>query len=650
MLPQPVRRICAYSKKIRVVCILAAAAFAAMFADADAADAQESAQKDLFSDVGSDKWMRYVEAQPEESFTRFRDGLAKASIPDAANALSYLFVACNPHWRELIDIGMNAADRRLQSAAEYALESVSFRKFPLMSAPYRPTLSYVGLLNDGGKAYAEWQSRTMGKTLEQAVTESESELIRTIGETTDASVRDGCLRALFLGDFRSGCPLAQLHRKVASERRILDVLEACVRKGPPSDTLFSAFVFFGADEALLRRVVLPYTGADAAPALRMAALNILLARRSPLAAAILTDMIVHPPKGMPRSELNYPVTICRDPKLIPIYLGALEAGEEGYLAKEMVIGLHYMTGYEGFTQVPRQTDFVGAPVTEWEHWWKINRSRFPENVRSIGIPRLPWRGTMKLGFPVRPAAMGWRDLASDKRIGYWQICPPTRREADAAQGRPAPPDLILLVAQDIDADESLASREALCRAAQEAGCILAIVQPPLNKIQTAPGAVALQNLLQNIRREIERAEGRTFQRVALVGMRLSCPGVLACGLAKQTDFQEFCVVDTPFRLNELPSLRAARSRHFLLWTTGAASGAPKWQTDLASSMLRRNGAHVTMDSLPADGKRPAVPQTHYFDAVASLLLRQWGDGSPPVKLASRPGDPPLVVVVAQRYR
>lgn len=597
------------------------------------AESRAAGAFDLFTDVGSDTWMRDVAEHPEEAFTRFRDGISTAPPLAAANALSYLVAASNPHWLEIIDIGMNAADGRLQWSAEYTLEAIAFRKFPLKNAPYDYTHRYIGLLNDGGKAYSAWRKWAAGKTLKQEMTERESEVIRTIASTPDAAVRDAALGALVNTDMRSGLPLARLRRKVAEENRILDVLEACSRKGPPSVMLMYAYDSFGADEARLGRAVLPYTMDGVDPGIRSQALSTLLSRRSPLAAEILTGWILNPPGNMPRYALNHPVTICRDPKLIPIFLGALEAGEEGYLAKEMVIALYYMTKWDGFKQTPNDDRFDGPIITEWEAWWKRNRNRFPDSVRAIRIPRLPRRPRTGSAPGSPLPVMVWRDVSPDRGDGYWLIRPGAIRSRYETTGKPAPPDLMVLVCDDVDADDGVSSRAELCRIATELGSMLAIVQTPRLRLLSldGPGAYThgLASFLQSVRQDVEKSEGQTFHRAALVGMRRSGPDVLACGLTTQTPFQEFYIADAPFRMKELPSLVAAKGRCYTLLNTGVAPLVPKWQSDVAANILRRNGARVTFDRLEETADPSGAARTGYFGALSAAVLHRWGAGQAP---------------------
>ena len=286
-----------------------------------------------------------------------------------------------------------------------------------------------------------------------------------------------------------------------------------------------------------------------------------------------------------------------------------------------------MTKWDGFKQTPQDMRFDGAQITEWEGWWKRYRNQFPESARTTRIPRLPRRNRSAPGVASPLPSMVWRDLTPDLLSGYWLIGPAPVRESNNKSNLSAPPDLIDILAGDVDADDSMASRAELCRLAIETGSALAVVQIPRLFLLTLDGkdayARGLESAVQSVRRDIEQSESRTFHRVALVGMRHSGMDVLACGLAKQTPFQEFCVLDSPFRMNELPPFKAARGRIFTLLTPGMPPAAPKWQSDVAANVLRRNGAIVTVDGPPINtgisGTAPGV----YFDAVSAALMHHW---------------------------
>ncbi len=352
------------------------------------ASSQFDSQNIFIASVSSpDSLKQYLLRNADAGYALFKQGYSSASANNKCSMLRMLVSTGNSHVLEALDMGMEDASGVVQGVAVADLQSIAFGLFPLKDAPYDYKHRYRGSLNDGGKAYSAWKLHVAGLSAAQAIIQVESELIRGLRYSKKIEEREQIIERLVAADFRTDNPFGKLRAETAYKLHVLDSLENTVVK-PAGATIYSMYAFevFKADEKTLQRSVLPYTRQGTENMVRSEALTTLARLGSPTGADLITELIVNESNSEPRSLLFQPVSTCRDARLIPIYIGALDSGMKGMVAKEMVIALQAMTLADTFTQKPSDQSFEGKKTSEWKQWWFENKHQFPNAAQKIDIP------------------------------------------------------------------------------------------------------------------------------------------------------------------------------------------------------------------------------------------------------------------------
>lgn len=530
--------------------------------------------------------------QSDQFLAIMKDAFEK--IPDANFRLTLLQnFQDHPYIHELLHIAILDKSLTIQN---YALR----------------TASLYGLqdFNNDYKAYLRWRKNTEGKTLSEAIAYAATEFQKRILTLKD-NERQQAIQLVHeatysITAFNNG----NTWRKTLGDAGVTTQLASMLRDQNNAGTIYSLLVNLRPSDAVLRQYVLPLLASTEAPAVRTQAF-ILLARSGSWATDRLVEVFLEDYPSQFADSVGYHLVSLGDPKLIPILIGTMESDNTPEGNNYMNNLLYQITG------VRRRGEMSAA---DWKVWWQNNAERFSPNVRNMPIPKFnfpPRQARNVSGDPVNRAIQVRID--DDIKRTYWVILTPNtprlqviKRIGGNLDAPPPPPiqparePLGVLVVLTRDGRPSGAVQDWLRLSSNLFQNKFLVVMPeatrwsneqkevwiPKAKMATVKDAkFATEEFLEEIIKDVSGKYLVNPKKIILLGQVESGAMAYTAALATKSPFSGFCIFNSPFKSTELPPLKNAKGRSFLLQYSDAST-VPLIMVAAAQKVLTENGAKV----------------------------------------------------------
>ncbi len=461
----------------------------------------------------------------------------------------------HPHHFRVMNLAMNDPDRRVQQWAMEFLKQSALRDF---------TRDFTG--------YIAWNEDVRDRPTAEVMAEGARAVIAGLaGE--DASARRAALAMLTQG--------ANLFRDVPEVRRaavdggLLDRIETWISaEDPGNDEVAAGMALLeslGADEAYMRRVVLPVTQRGKRMDLRVGAVGALGTPGNGWAVEPLLGILTGTLEDEQEfKNLLWPASMALgrigDTRAIPTMIGVIEA-DNTYATVYGVgwFGLHPLTNVE-YDEV--------HDAAWWRKWWEENKGTLPEPVRAAEIPRLA-RTFTPSGEPTGDpdAAVVTQDLriGGDENKRYFQIGPAPGAAAPGAGYK-----LVVVLPGGDGSAEFLGFVQNIAASALPPGYIVAqAVAPkwtedenrivwPTRKLPDPKMKFGAEEFVAEIVADVKSRHAIDARCVLALGWSSGGPACYAASLTEGTPITGVFVAMSVFKPATLPGLEAAKGRPYFL--------------------------------------------------------------------------------------
>ena len=552
-----------------------------------------------------------AKTKPNETFEIVRDHWKDLKSADAKRMLLFTIVRSdNPHMLDILEIGTKDTDPTIQTLAFQLLQNFSFRNFLKEPA-----------------AYQTWRAEIAGKPLAKVVESGCTAFAKQFLQATDAQ-RPSLLNVVASLDFYNASELTSVRRKAALDAGLQSGLAKFVAT-PPVTGLDVSYIqlccqvlrSLQPDEAFIKKSIAPLTDTKFPPYVRRDAAIMLGTVNSSWASDRLFEMLLEPAPIVERAIFISNLGNSSNPYLIPKIIGVLENSQSPKETRPLVFALSRMT---------KANPLPAQDGASWHAWWDSNKSRYPQDVQAIPIPKVRIPPALDAQPPPLPPvkmnpaleAQGFllrahperHQLDGDHRA-YWLLSPPhialTNRPNAVVSTLPDRKfGLIIVLADGVGSEQGLIDfwQDVIHKSLKD-GYFVAVPiaprwsasQPSLwlteqNVGQVKEARFTTESFVNDIAADVSKHNPINPDRIFLHGVGEGGLAAYACSLSANTPFRGFYLLSAPFKTNQLPPLATARGRRYLIQQSKDDKITPYFQATAANELLRKQNALVNLIS------------------------------------------------------
>lgn len=501
----------------------------------------------------------------------------------------------HPRLLDGLDLGMRDRSPEVQQWSISYLGDITFQDF-----------------SEDFAAYKAWYQANRGKPLPDVVAGSARRLAT---EADHASKAEAPKLANWIAQHAGRLREVPEARKAALDAGLLKTLErwlVTVEAGASREEAafaaktITAIGLLKPGEIELRRLVVPRLAEDRPVEVRTAAASALEGEENAWAVDLLLDNLK---ASLDRGDKSLRIDMWTiagtlasigDPRAIPTMIAVIDADNTydtvygvGYFGLGRLIGVSYDASHDG---------------TWWRGWWGKNKERYPEDVRSLEIPRLtrkPRAGRAAAPSAEDPLAdvadVPSEDLRAggDERKRYFLIGSHGDRPPASGYGL-----VVVLPGGDGSADFQPFLRRVSKNVLKSGWLIAEAVAPKWDDAQfdrvvwptAASGYPAAKFTTEEfIRAIVADVRGKVAidpRRILVFGWSSGGPPSYAAALAKDTPVTGAFIAMSVFPTGPASAIEPARNKPFYLLQSPADQVTPLHHAEAAEKALRAAGARV----------------------------------------------------------
>ncbi len=545
-----------------------------------------------------------LDIDPQVGFEVLRDIWKDLRSIDAKIAiLNTYLAAANPHIVEIAYIGATDPNLVVQNFALNVAESVSFRSF-----------------TDDYDAFLAWYKTAQSKPLKEILTEGVTALTKRYQQADD-SARELLLNQLLNRNYSAPTRIAKARREVVLSSPLLDVIGKSLNSDATPNALqmgFQLFRLMRPDEAFLKRYILPLCKHDQPASVRLQAVAVLARPDCKFATATVLQLYLDEYPESLVYNVGQTLSQIGDASVIPTLIGILDADNtrEGALVVGNVLA--QLTG----VFINESHDAIW-----WREWWRKNRTRLPEEIRNLPIPKITVRKRQaQADFNASFIRSETRQADGTPQSSYWLLLPSAagQRQIGGGFGRqPAiqdnPPRRprglgLLIVLSPGDGNGAIQANQwqEIAQAALKGRYIVALPVAPrwnneqkvawltaANKGQVKEARFTTEAFVNSIVTDVSTAYSVDNAKIFVMGANDSGIAAYSSILDEKSRVKGAYLYNGTFKAAQLPSLKTAKGKKFFLFHEKENKQTPYLSASTAQLLLTQNGATVKLEELKA---------------------------------------------------
>jgi predicted esterase len=546
--------------------------------------------------------------------------------------LSQLAHRQDPFILKLLHLGATDSSLLVQNHSLALIQSYAFRNYAYDYA-----------------AYLDWHARHGDQDVDIAMRESLHDLVARLNSAPDEE-RARLTRELAFADLNdygpalgssNGAPdVTARRRKMFEDSGIRDAIgNGLLRRNPPEviQASLQALRSLRPSEAFLRQYVVPLIDPLQAREIRWQALSLLATPDNKWLAPVLMKQMLEIYPDAVAMDLLQPLMTIADPEVIPTLIAMIVADGtvQGASTLGNVVGQMVGVPYDG----SHDADW-------WRAWWTRNRMRFGPILRDTALPKVTVR-KRAAGAGMDPRNMvvvqarRVRDnilhrIGNDPGQSYTLIVPPGTQPGAGEPHDSDPGLLVVLPGGDGNGATVAPFWTEVAQQALKGRYIVALAVAPQRR-EDQPAVwltredakhingvtLTAEQLAGSIVRDVCADYRIRRDRIFLHGVSDSGPAVYATSLDANTPFRGFYILSSKFSSTQLPPLKAAKGRRYLIQHSQDDRVAPYWMAAAAQKLLSAQGAVVKL--LPYQGNNGYNFSDDPFPHMAKAV--EWLEGS-----------------------
>lgn len=544
-----------------------------------------------------------LDIDPQIGFEVLRDVWKDLRSIDAKIAiLNTYLAAANPRIVEIASIGAVDSSLVVQNFALNVAESVSFRSF---------TEDY--------DAFMEWRKTAQGKPLKEVLAEGIAALTKRYQQADDGT-REALLNQLLNRNYTAPTRIAKARREAVLNSSLLEVIGKSINSDATPNALqmgFQLFRLMRPDEAFLRKYILPLCKREQPASVRLQAVAVLGRADCKWAApAVLQLYLEEYPENLVYN-VGQALGQIGDASIIPTLIGVLDADNtrEGALMIGNVLA--QLTGV-----------FINEShdALWWREWWRKNKTRLPEEIRNLAIPKINVRKRQaQADFNAPFIRSETRQAEGTPQSSYWLLLPSTAGQRlgggfgrqiepqNAPQRKPQGLGLLIVLAPGDGNGANLANQwQEIAQTALKGRYLVALPIAPrwnadqkiawltaANKGQVKEARFTTEAFVNNIVMDVASAYSVDSAHVFVMGANDSGIAAYSSILDEKSRVKGAYLYSGAFKSAQLPPLKTAKGKKFYLLHEKENKQIPYLVASAAQLLLTQNGATVKLEELKA---------------------------------------------------
>ncbi len=548
------------------------------------------------SGLADDDWRRafavgneLVELKPTTGWSILSANWNKIPNDSARQQIIKAFdFAHHPHLLDVLDLGMKDESPKVQAWAAGYLKGFAFEDFA----------------EDSSK-YPAWREKTEGKSLNDATAQSAAAWVERAKAAKGPEIEKMAQVADRARNDLAKMKTAQDAMKAAGapEMALKWLAENSSNREITTGATY-LIISVRPNEAFLKAKILPLLAKDQPLKLREAAVTILARSGNMFALKPLLEVrrsAVAEKNGELIGPIAQGLAELGDVRAIPTMIAAI-AADDTY---DTVYGVGYF-GLNQMTGVNYNEKHNGA---WWKAWWEREKNRFPEPVRSMGVPEIGKASEAKSEArrEVRPIfavtdgtepSVEERTAGADDQMKYFLIGP---------MGTAAPKEgyRLLVVLPGGDGSEEFRGfvSSMLPKALNEKYLVAELVAPkweehqpivwPTETLKAAKMKFSTEKFIDSVVDDIKSKHKIDEKYVLALGWSSGGPPVYAAALREKTRITGAFVAMSVFKSGELPDPRKAKGRAFYIFHSPQDFIQMRFPQN-AKEVLMKSGAKVEL--------------------------------------------------------
>ena len=542
-----------------------------------------------------------LDIDPQIGFEVLRDNWKDLRSLDVKIALLNTYLAsANPHIVEIAYIGATDPNLVVQNFALNLAESVSFRSF-----------------TDDYDAFLVWYKTAHTKPLKEILTEGITALTKRYQQADDTT-RELLLNQLLNRNYSSPTRIAKARREAVLSSSLLDVIGKSLNTDATPNALQMGFQLcrlMRPDEAFLKRYILPLCKHNQPANVRLQAVAVLGRPDCKWAAPAVLQLYIEEYPDSLVYNVGQTLSQIGDASVIPTLIGILDTDNtrEGALIVGNVLA--QLTGV--FINESHDAGW-------WREWWRKNRTRLPEEIRNLPIPKVNVRkrqaqAELNNSF-VRSET---RQAEGTPQSSYWLLIPSTAgQQIGAGFGRQRvvqdnPPRrssglglLIILSPGDGNGAIQANQWQEIAQTALKGKYLVALPVAPrwsadqkttwltaANKGQVKEARFLTEAFVNSIVTDVSTAYSVDSAKIFVMGANDSGIAAYSSILDEKSRVKGAYLYNGTFKAAQLPSLKTAKGKKFFLFHEKENKQTPYLSASTAQLLLTQNGATVKLEEL-----------------------------------------------------
>jgi predicted esterase len=548
----------------------------------------------------------------------------------------------DPFILKIIHMGATDPSLQVQNEALSLVQPFAFRNFATDYA-----------------AYLDWSARHVDQDPDTATRESLREVAAQLNRARGADfvriAKELTFPDLgypsFSGSYSTDSDIYARRRKMVDDAGILPALAKSLKPENETDVIVAALQplrLLRTSEAFQRQSILPLIDPNEPRDVRIQALGIAATPENKWLAPILVKQLLETFPDPPGFDLLQPLATIADPSVIPTLVAMVLDGD----TRDGTVNIGYVIG-----------QMVGLPwdgsrdAAWWRTWWERNHMRFDQPGREAVLPKVTVRKRAvavniapRIAFAVQTQLHHlpgdpMHAIGNDSGQSYVLVVPPGIQPGTGDPHDSDPGLIVVLPGGDGNGVTVTPFWTEVEEHAFKGRYIVALaVAPPHSPDQPSawttrseaakshtPGPTAEQ-FADAIARSVVKEYRIRPDRVFLHGVSDSGPAVYSASVDEETPFRGFYILSSKFSSTQLPPLKPAKGRRYLIQHSQDDRVAPYWMAEAAQKLLLAQGAVVRL--LPYQGNHGYNFQDDPFANIAKAVA--WLEGPSPAKTGSKP--------------